>query len=110
MTNAQEMARVCDQYVSALWRGESEEVVRFASWLRNHWAIGPMEPSRPPIAFSAVGGGGAGIRWHEVGTMIYGYIPGVPLRCYQVPLDARPPRIELRIIPEPVVAESLFIS
>jgi hypothetical protein len=63
VTNAREMARVCDQYVSAMWRGESDEVVRFSSWLRNHWALGPDEPDKPPAAFSAVGGGGAGIRW-----------------------------------------------
>jgi len=55
MTSAQEMARVCDQYVSALWSGESAVVVRFASWLRNHWAIGPVEPSKAPIAFRALG-------------------------------------------------------
>lgn len=92
------MATACDRYVSALWRGESEEVVRFSTWLRNHWALGPAEPTAKPAAFSAVGGGGAGIAWYEAGRMIYGYIPGVPLRCYQIPADARPPEIDLRIV------------
>jgi hypothetical protein len=91
MTNAREMARVCDQYVSAMWRGESDEIARFSIWLRNHWALGPDEPQNRPAAFSAVGGGGAGIRWYEVGEMIYGYIPGVARRCYQIPADANPP-------------------
>lgn len=93
MTTAREMARTCDLYVSALWRGESEEVVRFSRWLRNHWALGPDEPGSMPAAFSAVGGGGAGIRWYEVGGMIYGYIPGVAMRCYQIPKAAEPPAL-----------------
>jgi uncharacterized membrane protein YqaE (UPF0057 family) len=93
MTTATEIARACDQYVSALWRGESEAVGRFSTWLRHHWALGPEEPSGPPNAFSVVGGGGAGIRWHEIGPTIYGYIPGVAHRCYQIPKAASPPVI-----------------
>jgi hypothetical protein len=93
MTTAREIARTCDLYVSAPWRGESDDVVQFSCWLRNHWALGPDEPGRSPDAFSAVGGGGAGIRWHEVGGMIYGYIPGVELRCYQIPKAAEPPAL-----------------
>lgn len=90
MTTARELARSCDAYVSALWRGESEEVLRFASWLRAHRALGPAEPASPPAPFSAVGGG-AGIGWHLLGRTVYGYIPGVAHRCYRVPVDATPP-------------------
>ncbi len=93
MTDARQLARSCDQYVSALWRGETEEVTRFSSWLRSHWALGPEEPEAIPAAYSAVGGGGAGIRWHERNDMIYGYIPGVEHGCYQVPRAAIPPAI-----------------
>ena len=64
MTDAREMPRVCDQYVSAMRRGESEEVVRFSIGLRNHWALGPDEPVNRPAAFGAFGGGGDGIRWN----------------------------------------------
>lgn len=93
MTTAREIARLCDLYVSALWRGESEGAIPFSRWLRNHWALGPDEPGGSPAAISAVGGGGAGIRWHEVGETIYGYVPGVPLRCYQIPKAAIPPAL-----------------
>jgi hypothetical protein len=106
MMNAREMARACDQYVSALWRGESEEVLRFSRWLRGHWVIGPEEPGQPPTAFSVVGASGAGIRWHDVGPMIYGYIPGVPVRCYQIPSDSDPPPIAFARPTPPVQAIS----
>lgn len=93
MTSAVAMARACDEYVAALWLGESEDVYRFAAWLRNHWAVGPAEPSYPPAAVSRAGGSGTGIRWYDAGEMITGYIPGVERRCYQIPRDANPPVI-----------------
>jgi uncharacterized membrane protein YqaE (UPF0057 family) len=93
-TSAEQLARAYDRYVSALWRGESEEVRRFASWLKGCWALGgPPEPSGPAAAVSALGGAGTSIRWYDVDGTIVGYIPGVPHRCYQVPTDADPPVI-----------------
>ena len=93
-TFAAELARAYDQYVSALWRGESDEVHRFAIWLKGCWALGgPPEPEGLPAAISALGGAGTSIRWYEADGMVLGYIPGVSQRCYQVDRDADPPVI-----------------
>ncbi len=92
--SAGELARAYDGYVSALWRGESDEVRRFAAWLKGCWGrAGSPEPAGPPAAISALGGAGTSIRWYEVEGMVLGYIPGVPHRCYRVPADAEPPVI-----------------
>ena len=93
MLTASDLARLCDQYVSALWRGETDEVHRFGVWLRAHWALGPDEPPGAPAAFSSVGGGGAGIRWHRRDGMLLGYIPDVLDRCYQVSVEETPPSL-----------------
>lgn len=90
---ADDLARGHDRYVAALWRGESEAVRRFGAWLKGCWGLGPPEPSASPAAVSALGGAGTGIRWHEVDGLILGYIPGVPHRCFQVPVDAELPAI-----------------
>ena len=93
-TSADQLARAYDRYVSALWRGESDEVHRFAVWLKGWWGVGaPAEPGRRPDAISALGGAGTSIRWYEVDGLVLGYIPGVPHRCYRVPTDAAPPVI-----------------
>jgi hypothetical protein len=93
-TSAQQLARAYDRYVSAVWRGETEATHRFAAWLRGCWGLGaPPEPPTPPAAVSALGGAGASIRWHETPDAVYGYIPGVPLRCYQIPRDADVPDV-----------------
>lgn len=93
-TTAEQLAQAYDRYVSALWRGESEEVRRFAAWLKGCWGIGEApEPEGPPAAVSALGGAGTSIRWYETDGEVRGYIPGVPLRCYRVPADAEPPAL-----------------
>jgi len=93
-TSAADLARRYDRYVSALWRGESDEVRRFAAWLKGCWGLdGPPEPEGPPAAISALGGAGTSIRWYEQDGAVLGYIPGVAHRCYRVPIDAEPPAI-----------------
>ncbi|MDP9366419.1 MAG: hypothetical protein M3Q10_19715 [Chloroflexota bacterium] len=95
-TSAADLARGYDRYVSAFWRGESDEVRRFAAWLRECWGLaGPPEPEGPPAAISALGGAGTSIRWYERDGVVLGYIPGVPHRCYRVPVDAEPPPISV---------------
>lgn len=90
--SAADLARSYDRYVSALWRGESEEVRRFAAWLKGCWGLdGPPEPDGPPAAISALGGAGTSIRWYEADGVVWGYIPGVTQRCYTVPVGAEPP-------------------
>jgi len=100
------IARAYDRYVAALWRGESEEVRRFGAWLKGHWGLGPSEPPTPPAAISALGGAGASIRWHEADGLLLGYIPGVPLRCYQIPTDADVPPIAAYADPARVPARN----
>ncbi len=93
-TSADQLARAYDRYVCALWRGESDEVRRFAAWLKGWWGLGaPTEPRRRPDAVSALGGAGTSIRWYESEALVLGYIPGVPHRCYRGPIDAAPPAI-----------------
>ena len=93
-TSAEHLARAYDRYVSALWRGESDEVRRFAAWLKGCWALGaPPEPGRQPDAVSALGGAGTSIRWYEADGLVLGYIPGVPHRCYKVSTVAVPPEV-----------------
>lgn len=104
-TSADQLARAYDRYVSALWRGESEEVRRFAAWLKGCWGIdGPPEPAGPPTAVSALGGAGASIRWYEADGLVLGYIPGVPLRCYRVSAEADLPELAAYARREPMSA------
>ena len=104
-TTAEELAHGYDRYVAAIWRGESEEVRRFGAWLKGCWGLdGPPEPAEAPEAVSALGGAGASIRWYERDGTIYGYIPGVPHRCYRVPHDAEPPPIPAYGSREPAVS------
>ena len=66
-TSADQLARAYDRYVSALWRGESDEVHRFAVWLKGWWGAGaPAEPGRRRAAISALAGAGGRIGWKEV--------------------------------------------
>jgi hypothetical protein len=90
---AAQLARAYDRYLFAHWRGE--DAPAFAAWLAGHW--GPAdrpEPATPPTAFSRLGAGGRGIRWHEAGATVVGYIPGLARACYRVPRTAAPPRPE----------------
>jgi hypothetical protein len=78
------------EYASALWRGESG-CQAFGAWLsRFRCGCLPAEPLRPPDAVSPHGGGGRGIRWHEAGTAILGYVPGTGVG-YRVPVGATLP-------------------
>ena len=80
------MARLYDQYVAAVRSGDEETARAFAEWLAAFWDDGPAEPPTPPAALSLLGGIGRGIRWHETGTMVLGYVRGWTRRgCYQVP-------------------------
>ena len=93
-TTASELARAYDRYVAALWRGESEEVLRFGTWLKRCWGLGgPAEPVGPPDAVSVLDGAGMSIRWYERDGHVLGYIPGVAQRCYRVPSDVAPPSL-----------------
>ena len=93
-TSAAELARAYDRYVSALWRGESDEAHRFGAWLRRCWGLGdPPEPAGPPAAVSTHGGAGTSIRWYELDGMVFGYILGVPHHCYQFPIEDDPPAV-----------------
>ncbi len=106
-TTARQLAQAYDRYVSAVWRGETDETQRFAAWLKGCWGLGgPDEPSAPPTAISALGGAGASIRWHETPTAILGYIPGVPHRCYQVPRDAIMPDADRAGVPQSTLTAS----
>ena len=102
-TSAAELAVPYDGYVCALWRGESDQVRRLATWLNGRSRLGgPASPSSPPAAVSTLGGSGTSIRWHEADGFVLGYIPGVPHRCYRVPMDADPP-----VIPVPWSRETV---
>ncbi len=91
---ADELARAYDRYVTALWRGESDEVPRFGVWLKERWGLGGSpEPAEAPAAIGALGGAGTSIRWYERDGMVLRSIPGVVHRCYQVPRDEEPPAI-----------------
>ena len=87
MTPGRRLARLYDQYVAAVRSGDEETARAFAEWLAAFWDDGPAEPVTPPAALSLLGGIGRGIRWHETGTMVLGYVRGWKRPgCYQVPL------------------------
>ena len=65
---------------------------RFAAWLGECWGLaGSPEPEGPPPAIGTLGGAGTSIQWYERDGVVLGYVPGVPHRCYRVPVDAAPP-------------------
>lgn len=89
---AGKLARLYDQYVAAIGRGDHDVVDAFADWLGAFWDEGPAEPASPPAAMSLLGGLGRGIRWHEVDGQVLGYVRGWKRRgCYQVPFSALAP-------------------
>lgn len=79
------------QAVSAYWRGDSEFLPRFDTWLARFWTDGPPEPSDDPQAHCPHGAGGRGIRWYERGPLLLGYVTGKP-GCFHVPRTAVLPR------------------
>lgn len=94
MTSPHELARACDQYAAAIWRGDETEAQTFAAWLERYWAHeAPPELGDHPHVVSVLGGAGAGIRWYARGGMIVGYVGSQSRGCYQVPTDAAPPPI-----------------
>ena len=89
MTPARRLACLYDQYVAAVRSGDEETARAFAEWLAAFWDEGPAEPATRPAALSLLGGIGRGIRWHDTGTMVLGYVRGWTQRgCYQVPVAA----------------------
>jgi len=81
------LASAQDQALAALWRGEGSDA--FGSWLAAFWRPSARpEPAAAPLAISVLGGGGAGVRWHEESGVLLGYVPGRPGGCYRVPLAA----------------------
>ncbi len=89
MSSARKLARLYDQYVAAVRRGDDEIADAFADWLGAFWDDGPREPMSPPAAISLLGGIGRGIRWYQTEDAVFGYVRGWTRRgCYQVPIGA----------------------
>lgn len=90
MTSARRLARLYDQYVAAVQRGDEETAQAFAEWLGAFWDDGPAEPTAAaPAAVSLLGGVGRGVRWYETDDRVFGYVRGWKRRgCYQVPIAA----------------------
>jgi hypothetical protein len=96
MTSPHELALAYDRYAAALWRGEEDQVQAFAAWLEGYWADeGPAELADHPYVVSVLGGAGAGIRWYARGGTIVGYVGSQRRGCYEVPVDAAPPPLDL---------------
>ena len=86
MLTPQDLALAYDRHVAALWRGETDTTLAFATWLVPFWVDdGPPEPVDYPDAVSFLRGAGRGIRWYCIDTDIVGYLPGCPNGCYRVP-------------------------
>ena len=97
MVTAVQLARRYEAYLAALpatlTRGRHGLVaVRpFLVWVEEFWREdAPPEPDSPPAAVSA--GALGGVRWHEAGGTIRGYVPGLA-GCYEVPTAASPPAL-----------------
>ena len=89
MSSARKLARLYDQYVAAVRRGDDEIADAFADWLGAFWDDGPREPASPPSAISLLGGIGRGVHWYQTEDAVLGYVRGWTRRgCYQVPLRA----------------------
>jgi hypothetical protein len=96
MTTARELARACDLAMAARWRGEDAAAEAFTVWLEAYWwPGGPVEPLEPPAAMSVLGGAGTGVRWHERGGALLGYVRG-RRGCFCVPVEVAPPPVSTR--------------
>jgi hypothetical protein len=96
MTSPRQLALAYDRYASALWRGDEAEARAFAVWLEEYWVDeGPAELANHPCIVSILGGAGAGIRWYTRDKAIVGYVGSQRRGCYEVPVDAAPPPLDL---------------
>jgi hypothetical protein len=88
-TQARAVALAYLQYASACWRGDSHAPV-FETRLGAFWRpdLTPA-PTTAPDAVSPHGGGGHGVRWHEIGGDVLGHVPGAR-GGYQIPGSAIP--------------------
>jgi hypothetical protein len=84
MITAHDLSLAYVQAVSAYWCGDSDLLPTFDAWLARFWVDGPAEPDTEPQAHCPHGAAGRGIRWHERGPVILGYVPG-KRGCFQVP-------------------------
>lgn len=91
MTTAHDLANAYFRAVSAYWRGDSDvDLPRLGAWLDQFWVGRTSEPKTSPVALSPHAAGGHGIRWHEEGQYILGYVPGRH-GCYRIPRIAHLP-------------------
>lgn len=98
LITARDLSRAYTQAVSAYWRGESASLPEFEAWLAHFWTDGPPEPVSGPAARCPHGAAGRGIRWHECGSAILGYVPGKQ-GCFRVPRTAMLPTDSGRATP-----------
>lgn len=87
--NAAQIARLCDQHLTRVWRDGSGNPALDAGWLEQWWVDDcTPEPSAPPMAVSVLAAGGAGIRWREVDQELVGHVPNRAGGCYRIPRRA----------------------
>lgn len=87
MITAHNLSLAYIQAVSAYWRGDSDLLPKFDAWIARFWTDGPPEPTTSPQATCPHGAAGRGIRWHERGPVLLGYVPG-KRGCFRVPRNA----------------------
>lgn len=87
MSNACRIAQCYDGAIAAFWQGDGAALRAIGDWLASAWGDGPPEPIAPPVATSVCGAGGRGIRWHDAGADVLGYVPGL-VGCYRLPVAA----------------------
>jgi hypothetical protein len=91
MITAHDLSLAYVQAVSAYWRGDSELLPQFDAWLAGFWTTGPAEPAAEPQAQCPHAAAGRGIRWHEHGSALLGFVPG-KRGCFRIPRTAVLPR------------------
>lgn len=91
MITAHDLSLAYVRAVSAYWRGDSEFLPQFDAWLAGYWIAGPPEePATEPQAHCPHGVAGRGIRWHEHGSVLLGFVPG-KRGCFRIPRTAALP-------------------
>ena len=93
MTSAQHLALRFDASHSPLRAGTSERH-DFDAWLARFWRQDcPPEPDTCPDAVSVLGGAGGSdaVRWYDADDVVFGYLPGSPRRCFQIPFSVAEP-------------------
>lgn len=91
MISARDLSLAYIRAVSAYWRGDSEFLPQFDAWLAQFWTAAAPEPASEPQAHCPHGAAGRGIRWHEQGTELFGYVPG-RRGCFRIPRTVDLPR------------------